>query len=209
MAASRPLSQRAYPVGVAEDEAPGWDAIDRRVQTFYPGQEPVHQGLTPGIAFGSPLEGVSAYRGASWWFFVTYGLTELYAKESDDKEWSGWGYELTMRAPLGDQPPDWPWGVLVSLAKLARSGQMQFGAGHRLQTGHPLAGLPTLLTAVAFTLDPELGRIETPHGRVEFLLVVGVTTEELERMKATSTTAVIDELAVSTVLITDPSRAPA
>lgn len=194
---------------MADDDAPGWDAIEQRVETFYPGQEPVHRGLTPGVAFGSPLQGVSAYRGANWWFFVTFGLTELFAKESDDKEWSGYGYELTMRAPIGDQPPEWPWGVLVSLAKLTRSGQMQFGPGHRLQTGHPLAGLPTRLTAVAFTHDPELGTIETPNGRVDFLLVVGVTTPEVEQMKATSTAAVLDQLAPSTRLVTDPSRAPA
>ena len=176
---------------------------------FYPDQEPVHRGLTPGVAFGSPLQGVSAYRGALWWYFVTYGLTELFAKESEDNEWSGWGYELTMRAPLGAQPPEWPWGVLVSLAKLTRSGQAQFGAGHRLQTGYPLAGLRTRLTAIAFTLDPELGAIQTPHGRVEFLLAVGITTQELDRMKTTSTAAVLGELDPLTRLVTDPYRAPA
>jgi hypothetical protein len=192
---------------VADDEAPGWDAITEHVEKFYPGQEPVHRAMA-GTVFGSPLDGLSAYRGASWWYFVTYGLSELFTKESDDKEWSGWGYELTMRVPLAEEPPEWPFGVLVSLAKLTRNDGTVFGSGHRLQTGHALAGLPTRLTAVAFTLDPELGAIETPHGRVEFLLVVGITTEELERMKATSTAAILDELAASSLLVTDPNRAP-
>lgn len=41
--------------------------------------------------------GVSAYRLPSHWFVVTYGLSELYTKVSDDPSTSGWGEELTMR----------------------------------------------------------------------------------------------------------------
>ena len=135
------------------------------------------------------------------------GLTELFAKESDNPALSGWGYEFTMGAPLTAEAPDWAFGVLASLANLTQPRQMVFGPGHRLQTGHPLSGLPTKLTAVAVTLDPELGSIDTANGRVDFLLVLGITTDELERMKATSTAAVVTELARSTKLITDPSRA--
>jgi Suppressor of fused protein (SUFU) len=188
-----------------DDSAPGWDAITDRVETFYTGIQHVHQGMA-GVVFGSPLEGLSAYRGLSWWQFVTYGLTELFAKKSADEEWSGWGYELTMRTPLTDEPPDWAFRLLVALAKLTQKEDLVFGVGHRLQTGHPLADVPTRLTAVAFTLDPQLGAINTPHGKVEFLLVVGITTEELERMKSTSTAAVLEELSTSTSLVTDPSR---
>lgn len=194
-------------MSVPDDSAPGWDAIDARVESIY-GGEPEHRAMNPGLGLGSPLQGLSAYRGPSWWLFVTYGLTELYAKESENQAVSGWGYELTMRAPLSDAVPEWPFGVLASLARLTQDRRMVFGSGHRLQTGHPLAGLPTKLTAVAFTLDPELGSIGTLHGTVDFLLVVGITTEELERMKASSTKDVLDELAKSNRLVTDPSRAP-
>jgi len=72
-----------------------------------------------------------------------------------------------------------------------------------------LAGLPTKLTAVAFTLDPQLGSIDTPHGRVDFLLVVGITTDELDRMKATTTAAILEDLNRSLALVSDPGRAPA
>jgi Suppressor of fused protein (SUFU) len=190
------------------ESAAGWDAITARIESLYPGVEPAHRGMNPGLAFGSPLEGISAYRGNSAWHFVTYGLTELYTKESADSETSGWGYELTMRTPVSETVPEWPFGVLISLAGLTQSKRMIFGPGHRLQTGHPLAGLPTRLTAVAFTIDPDLGSIDTPHGRVNFLLVVGVTTDELERMKASSTAEVLAELGRNGGLVTDPSRAP-
>jgi len=192
-----------------DEHAPGWDAITERVESIYPGVEPAHRGMNPGLAFGSPLEGLSAYRGPNWWHFVTYGLTELYAKESDNPALSGWGYELAMRAPVSEVAPEWPFGVLASLAGLTQSKGIVFGSGHRLETGHPLAGLPTKLTAVAFTLDPQLGSIDTPHGKVDFLLVIGITTDELARMKATTTAAILEDLQRSTALVTDPSRAQA
>ena len=86
---------------------------------------------------------------------------------------------------------------------------MILGQGHRLQTGRPLGGLATRLTGIAFPIDPELGSISTPNGRIDFLLVVGVTTDEIDRMKALSTAAVLADLETSTSLVTDPLRAPA
>ena len=187
--------------------APGWDAITEHVERFYPNIKPIHMAPERGVVLGDALDGISAYQGAEWWQFVTYGLTEVFTKESDDPKISGWGYELTMRIPsMEGDPPQWPFGVLLSLAKLTHGKGTVFGQGHRLQTGHPLAGLPTRLTAVAFTLDPLLGAIETPHGRMQFLLVVGITDEEVIRMKASSTAAVLEQI---TDLVTDPSRAPA
>ena len=187
--------------------APGWDAITEHVDRVYPGIAPFHMAPARGVALGDALDGISAYRGADFWHFVTYGLTEVFAKKSDDPNVSGWGYEIhhANRAYRGD-PPQWPFGVLLSLAKLTQAEGRVFGQGHRLQTGHRLAGLPTRLTAVAFTLDPLLGAIDTPNGRMEFLLVVGITQDELNRMKASSTAEVLEQI---TGLITDPARAPA
>ena len=194
----------------ADDSAPGWDAISEHVGRFFPGVEPVHRAAARGVALGDPLQGIDAYLGPKWWLYVTYGLTELFLKESEDPNISGWGYELTMRAPIdGLDPPKWPFGVLFSLAKLTQEETMVFGPGHRLETGHPLAGVPTRLTGVAFTRDPLLGVIDTPHGTMQFLLVVGVTSDEISKMKASSTASVLDELARTNDLVTDPGRARA
>ena len=45
----------------------------------------------------SPLQGISIYEGEDYWHFVTYGLSELYEKESDNKEISGYGMEFTFK----------------------------------------------------------------------------------------------------------------
>jgi hypothetical protein len=77
-------------------------------------------------------------------------------------------------------------------------------------TGHPHLpdAPPTGLTVYAFTLDPQLGEIDTLNGRVAFLQAVGVTDEEKQRMQADRTATVLAELAdADPLLVTDPSRA--
>ena len=60
---------------------------------------------------------------------------------------------------------------------------------------------------LVFATDPELDVIDTPLGRVEFVTVVGITADELPRLKATSTDAVLSELRQqSPLLVTDPAR---
>ena len=72
------------------EEAPGWDAIDAAVRALHGDAEPL-RGLVPGVAFGSPLQGVSAFAEPDHWHLVTDGLTELFGKESDVAEISGFG----------------------------------------------------------------------------------------------------------------------
>jgi hypothetical protein len=82
-----------------------------------------------------------------------------------------------------------------------------FSVGHRLDSRSPIDGDESPFTALAFTLDPVLGTIATPNGRVDFLQVIGVTASELAEMKATSTESVLTRLAATNgMLVTDPSR---
>ena len=67
---------------MTHDGAPGWDSITAAFAAVYPDVTPVHKALPPGLAFGAPLQGVSAFPGPHGWHFVTYGLTELWTKES-------------------------------------------------------------------------------------------------------------------------------
>ena len=171
-----------------EDEAPGWDAIDEQFDRLYPGQEPLHWGTVVSHRLGGPdiLDGLSAYRAdepAPHWHWITYGLTELYAKESDDPDWSGWGYELTMRVPLGgEQQPD-PWALLVvkNLANWAAEQSGVVKPGDWFDTPAPLAPKApgATLTGIGLVADPQLPPIDTPHGRVEFVEVIGLHPDEV------------------------------
>ncbi|MGC3862300.1 suppressor of fused domain protein [Micromonospora chersina] len=202
---------------VEDDEAaPGWDAIDAALGRLYPGVEPRHVGYVPPAAFSANLQGCSAYPAAGHWHYVTYGLSELYSPGAeDDPEWSGWGFELTLRVVRGSeaQAPGWPFTVLNQLANFINTQGVLVEDGHRMDLRQPVTGHPhtdgpdTLLTVFAFTVDPELGTIDTPNGKVVFYQAVGVTAEEKSRMQQTSTREVLDQMAGSSpLLITDPAR---
>ena len=169
----------------SDDSAPGWDAISARLDGLYPGVEPHHYGTLVKWRLGGndPLDGISVYPREGHWHFVTYGLSELYSKESEDPDESGWGFELTFRlarAADADEPPMWALGFLQNLARYVFTSGNVFAPGHHLDVNGPICAEATDsdIRAVAFVDDPELGPIDTPHGRLRFLQVVGLTTDE-------------------------------
>ncbi|MDG4783923.1 suppressor of fused domain protein [Micromonospora sp. WMMD961] len=189
------------------DEAPGWAAIEAAVATRAGDQNPLHWGTNS--LPGQGLYGLSAYRSAGQWLLVTFGMTELFSKSSDDPDVSGWGYELTMRVPRdADEPPAWSLRLLERLADYVFTSGKPFAEGHRMDPGGPITGQAnTRLRALTFVADPELPPINSPHGSARFLTVVGITANELDRMKATTTAEVLSELAeCSPMLVTDPTR---
>src|SRR5262249_54453591 len=130
------------------------------------------------------IYGISAYRATDpvpHWHFVTYGFSELYAKESKDPAVSGWGFELTFRLTRGPEetPPNWSINFLMNLGKYVRRSNNPFGAGNVMDLNGPIAwGTDTAIRAIAFTLDPQLETIDTPNGQVQFLQIVGLTLDE-------------------------------
>lgn len=189
------------------DEAPGWDAIDAVLADLYPGIEPRHVGYPPGVHFGSGLQGCSAYPTEEFWHYVSYGLTELWAKDAEsDPRWSGWGFELTMRVrrlPGQDLAPGWPFSLLEHLARFVRDQRALLADGHKVDLRQPLTD-GSALTAVAFAFDPELDPMETANGRVEFLTAVGITPDELAALHDGEWS--LDDLG-DPMLVTDPTRA--
>jgi suppressor of fused len=179
-----------------EVEAAGWNAIEEQMRRLYGGQEPKHYAaLLPYMLGGKdPLNGISAYKAKlpyPHWHFVTFGFSELYEKESDDPEYSGYGFELTFRLVRSadeQEPPAWAMSLLQNMARYVFSSGNFFASGHHLDANGPIClGADTRLTALAFTDDPELPAIDTPNGRVEFLQMVGITADELEAMMAWNT----------------------
>lgn len=179
-----------------EVEATGWDAIEEQMTRLYGQQEPKHYAaMLPYMLGGNdPLNGISAYKAElpyPHWHFVTFGFSELYDKESEDPEYSGYGFELTfrlVRTAEEQEPPAWAMNLLQNMARYVFSSGNIFASGHYLDANGPIClGADTKLTALAFTDDPELPAIDTPNGRVEFLQLVGITADELEAMMCWNT----------------------
>ncbi|MDO3409399.1 suppressor of fused domain protein [Saccharibacillus sp. CPCC 101409] len=199
----------------AEDAAPGWQAIDAELATIYGAAEPFHYGTLVSYRLGGPdpLDGVSVYarqEPVPHWHYVTYGLTELYEKESQNAEYSGFGFELTFRlARQGEEePPAWAINFLQNLARYVFSSGNVFEPGHHLDANGPIkVGEHTKLTAVAFVEDPELGTARSPFGKFTFIQAVGITEDEMEIMQAWNTLRVMETVKSRLPLyITDLSR---
>ena len=179
---------------------PGWDAIDGAVRRLYGAAEPKHWGTLIAWALGGPdpLDAVRCWEADGHWHFVSYGLRAR-------------GFELTFRLarrPRETAPPEWAVARLQALARYVFRSGNDLCAGEHVDLNGALGGDDgTQLRAVAFTDDPELGAIDTPHGRVRFVQLVGVTLDELEAMKDWSTEGVLSLLEQrSPKLVTDPAR---
>ena len=172
----------------------GWRAIDAALRPMYGDHEPRHYGTLISYALGGPdpIDGVSAYwRDAPTphWHYVTYGFSELYDKQTDDPDVSGYGFELTFRLAADartPEPPIWPMNLLQNLARYVFSTGNAFAAGDHMNARGPIHAddASTRLTSLGFARDPELPPADTPHGRVEFLQVVGITDDEERAMRA-------------------------
>jgi len=207
--------KKAAPVEEPEDDAPGWHAIDAACEALYPKEKnPVHvaPALSPIFSGEGLIYGISAYKATkpTHWHFVTYGFSELYAKESDNPDVSGWGFELTFRLTRGreKQPPNWAFNFLMNLGSYVRRSGNPFGSGHAMDINGPIAiGTNTAIRAIAFTRDPQFGTIDTPNGRLEFLQVVGLTLDEHDACGNWHTGGVLEAMQdPNPLLITDLAR---
>ena len=70
----------------SEDDAVGWEAMDKSLEALYPDQEPKHYApnLPASLGGDSYLDGISIYHSEyqePHFHFVTYGFSELYYNE--------------------------------------------------------------------------------------------------------------------------------
>ena len=159
------------------DWAPGRDAIEAAFAKRYPKTEPVcfESELRDRAAFGGDeyLDGFAVYdTGKGYQHIVTYGMSELYpSMAAFGAEYSKWGYEMTMK-------------VRESYAK----ARYTFQTGNFFEPGAYIPGdgsslhpeLGSAITGLAIVSDTTVAPIETVHGRVAFLQLVGLTQLELD-----------------------------
>lgn len=208
-----------YKKQFSPDDAVGWDCIDRQLLTVYPEQEPKHYATMLKYILGGedPLDGISVYESEKQqphYHLVSYGFSELYYdEESCGNEFSKFGFELTFRLKKeNDDNLNWAINLMQNLAKYVFSSGKWFDEYHFIPANGPIRlEYDTDITALAFVTDPELGRIQTPHGEVQFLQMVGITTAEYESLlqnpKTNETEKLIRQLQQKNeLLITDLDR---
>ena len=172
----------------------GWDAITEACEKVYPTQKnPKHYGTLINWRFGGndPLEGISIYDGGEYWHFVTYGLSELYDKETDDKDISGYGMEFTFKLKKDNYENEEAeikciCGILQSIARITFTQGEMFYSYEYLYTGQT-QGIDTKMesniTGFITIPDQEIDSIVTPNGKVDFVEFIGATNEELLALK--------------------------
>ena len=177
-----------------EDDVLGWDAITEEAERIYPEQKnPKHYGplIKWRLGGSNPLDGISVYDGGDYWHFVTYGLSELYEKESENKEWSGYGMEFTFKLKKDNYVDEEMeikciCGLLQQIARITfKSGEI-FNSYEYLYTGQT-AGIDSKqisnITGFITIPDTDFQTLNTENGRVDFIEFIGATNAELKALK--------------------------
>ncbi|MBS5797696.1 MAG: suppressor of fused domain protein [Dysgonomonas mossii] len=218
------MTQKEYKNLFDEDDAVGWLGIDKVVEGIYGDQKPRHYAPPVHYMLGGedPLDGVSIYDSQKDMFhrhLVSYGMSELYYnEEAAGGEFSKWGFEFTFRlkpfAEDGDDPT-WVVNLMNNLARYVIKSGKWFEEYHVIPANGPIRLNSTAeinIVGVAFVSDPELGKIQTPHGEVSFLQMVGLTANEMNRITSASSAydevkKVLDEMKTTNpLMITDLLR---
>ena len=191
-----------------DEDSPGWGAIDDALERSVGTDGLIH--FSTGRLPDHGVYGIHALPVDCGWLLVTLGLTDLFSAGKQDQDISGWGHELTLLVPRADSdqaPPEWALHLLDTLGDYVQTQARPFAHGHRMDPGGPIDGGESALTALAFVSDPLIPSADSPHGRVDFLRVVGITADELNQMKQHGTVAVLEALQNPAGSgLTDPAR---
>lgn len=178
----------------AETISIGWNAIEKACEAVYPTQKNrKHYGTLIKWRLGGnePLDGIDIYDGGDFWHFVTYGLSELYEKECEDMEISGYGMEFTFKlkkSAYQDEEAELRnvCGILQSIARITFTKGEVFQAYEYLYTGQTQgidARKQSNITGFITIPDREIKSIKTPHGSLDFVEFIGATDAELTAIR--------------------------
>lgn len=207
-----------------DDWAPGWEAVEAPFKALYPGQEPTHMATTMAARamFGGDayLDGASIYSSPrGYQHVVSFGMSTLYADpDAYGGEHSGWGYEMTAKVAV-PTPADAVFAIdtMGHLARYTYTAKRWFEPYQSIAgSGEPIQeGTTSSLTALLVVPDTEVAGVDSVHGRLDFLQLVGITEAELAWVTQDPTAALArgrelaDTLVASgnPMLVTDLGRA--
>jgi len=202
-----------------EESWPGLDAISVKEKEIYADQQQTHWATILPYELGGPdpLWAIECFRSAKQkkhLHYISLGFTNLwYDEQFAEDETNGFGFELTFRCiPTSDdaEVPVWPANFLQNIAKYVFKSQKGFNDFHYMSANGPIrSGTNTEITAFTFCTDAEMGEIDTPHGKVKFLQLFGITSNEyndLKEKKYTARELVAKHKINNPLLITDLKR---
>ena len=181
----------------------GKDAIENEVKRVHPLWENAryYTAKIPWESGGTePLEQISIHKEEDYFHFITYGLTELYNKESKDQTKSGFGMELTFKLKTGeykDQAVERSeqFNIIKLLQNFAKyiiqensivkpyeDTYLVNGSSSRKNIGIDIAGKSNIVAFITVP-DKDLQSLDTPYGRVDFIALIGITKKELEALR--------------------------
>lgn len=170
-----------------EDFAPGWEVIEDSFAKCYPNQKPKHYAttLTSRALFGGNeyLDGYSIYTSPKGYqHIVTYGMTNLYGDEQAfGQTYSRWGYEMTMKLQEhSSEDCVWACNMLGNLARYTYTTKRFFEENqYVLGNQEPIKrGSDSKITSLLIIKDNEIPEVESVHGLVTYLQLVGILWEE-------------------------------
>ncbi len=175
----------------------GFDAIEKRFKKIYPKQEEIHfhAAISSRLGGEDPLDGISIFRGDGYYHFVTFGFSELYEKETDNMEYSGYGFELTFKLKMTEEQKNRKkkeldikdrelkniCSIFQELARYVFESGEIFQPNEYIWTGQKEgidANKKSKITGFVTILDCA-GEISTPNGKVQFVELIGATDSEL------------------------------
>lgn len=217
------MTLEQYKLQFTNEDPVGWISINQALENVYGEIEPRHYPPLCGLHYMAggtdPIDGASIFDSNKQEFhrhIISYGMSELYYDEENvGGDFSKWGFEFTMRiVPFKEDKNDPLWAVHImnNLARYVFSSGNWFEENHFIPANGPIRlYTDTKITGLLTVLDPELGKIQTPHGELSFLQLVGITQEEVQQLGMNPTTAEVETLLSelrkdNPLLITDLNR---
>ena len=200
------MNLEEYKQQYKQDQAVGALSIEKRLKQIYGDLEPrFYSPQVMSFQGGEePLDGVAVYDVNGYHNLVSYGMSHLYySEESVGADFSKWGFEFSFRVkPVKDdngEDPFWVIQLMNNLGRFVNETKVWFDEYQFLPLGGPIrAESETDIVGVAFVMDDDLREIDTPHGKVVFMQMIGLNTAQLKRLEENSTKeeimAVVDEI---------------
>lgn len=189
------MNLEEYKEQYKQDQAIGALSIENRLKQVYGNLEPrFYSPQVMSFQGGEePIDGVAVFDVNGYHHLVSYGMSHLYySEESAGAEFSKWGFEFSFRVkPVKEdegEDPFWVIQLMNNLGRFVNETKVWFEEYQFLPLGGPIrAESNTDIVGIAFIKDDDLDEIDTPNGKVIFLQIVGLNSQQLKRLEGNST----------------------